>query len=364
MAETVRVSSDGPVRTVTLDRVAAANALDPAMLDALVDAFSAEPPDGERVTVLRAEGKVFCAGLDLRKRLASDTAEWAGESPVERAFHAVETYPLPVVAVVQGDAIAGGCELALHCDLVVASTKASFGMSLAQVGLAPTWFLAKKLLEVAGPVVTREVLLLGDPLPASMLRAARRYQPGCAAPSPARRGRGRGRPPNRQRAVVVAGHKGAAVSGDAVPRRDRPYRGGCAGRRGPGVERRQGRRERPHRKTRRNIPGAMMAVRMTKPFQALSAEAVARLPGQLGVFELADSSGVVTIIGFAGGREPFGVRSALEPYVGRFPQFRWEATSAYLTRWQELCMVHIADHGSLPPDQPASPQSFGRLSPL
>jgi enoyl-CoA hydratase/carnithine racemase len=82
----------------------------------------------------------------------------------------VETYPLPVVAVVQGDAIAGGCELALHCDLVVASSKATFGMSLAQVGLAPTWFLAKKLLEVAGPVTTREVLLLGDPLPATTLR--------------------------------------------------------------------------------------------------------------------------------------------------------------------------------------------------
>ena len=75
----------------------------------------------------------------------------------------------PVVAVVQGDAIAGGNELALHCDFVVASTKASFGMSLAQVGLAPTWFLAKKLLEVAGPVTTREVLFLGDPLPATRM---------------------------------------------------------------------------------------------------------------------------------------------------------------------------------------------------
>ncbi len=170
MADRVLVTSDGAVRTVTLARPEAANAMDPEMLDALVDAFSATPPADERVTVLRAQGRVFCAGLDLRRRLASSSEEWAGESPVERAFHAVETYPLPVVAVVQGDAIAGGCELALHCDLVVASTKANFGMSLAQVGLAPTWFLAKKLLEVAGPVVTREILLLGDPVPAPMLR--------------------------------------------------------------------------------------------------------------------------------------------------------------------------------------------------
>lgn len=132
-------------------------------------AFSAEPPPQEQVTVLRAQGRVFCAGLDLRRRLPEDPSSWAGESPVEECFAAVETYALPVVAVVQGDAIAGGCELALHCDLVVASTRANFGMSLAQVGLAPTWFLAKKLLEVAGPVATREILLLGDPLPATRL---------------------------------------------------------------------------------------------------------------------------------------------------------------------------------------------------
>ena len=70
------------------------------------------------------------------------------------------------MAVVQGAAIAGGNELALHCDLVVASTEARFGMSLAQVGLAPSWFLTKKLLDVGGPVATREILLLGDPVPA------------------------------------------------------------------------------------------------------------------------------------------------------------------------------------------------------
>ena len=86
-------------------------------------------------------------------------------------LRAIELCPLPVVAVVQGDAIAGGNELALHCDLVVASQKARFGMSLAQVGLAPNWFLAKKLMEVLGPVTTREMLLLGDPLPSTKLHA-------------------------------------------------------------------------------------------------------------------------------------------------------------------------------------------------
>ena len=55
--------------------------------------------------------------------------------------------------------------MALHSEFVVAAETAKFGMSLAQIGLAPSWFLTKKLLEVAGPVNTREILLLGDPMP-------------------------------------------------------------------------------------------------------------------------------------------------------------------------------------------------------
>jgi enoyl-CoA hydratase/carnithine racemase len=138
--------------------------MDAEMLRALEEAFdpSPGPGDDERVAVIRAEGRVFCSGLDLRGGLGKDQG-------VETLFHRVETWPLPVVAVVQGAAIAGGNELALHCDLVVASSAARFGMSLAQVGLAPSWFLTKKLLETGGPVVTREILLLGDPLPAERM---------------------------------------------------------------------------------------------------------------------------------------------------------------------------------------------------
>lgn len=163
----ILVERAGPVRTVTLSRPEKRNALTAAMLDELVAAFAEQPESNDRVVVIRAEGPVFCAGLDLRERLANPVP--VDESPVERVFHAVEHYPLPVVAIVQGDAIAGGCELALHCDFVVASDTARFGMSLAQLGIAPTWFLAKKLMEVAGPTATREILLLGDPVPATRM---------------------------------------------------------------------------------------------------------------------------------------------------------------------------------------------------
>ena len=153
------------MRSVLLDRPDKRNALDAEMIAGLQAAFAAPPGTQERLAVIRASGSVFCAGLDLKER----SARPAGASPIEAMLHAIETYPLPVVGVVQGDAIAGGNELALHCDLVVASTAARFGMSLAQIGLAPSWFLAKKLMEVAGPVTTRRILLLGDPLPAQRL---------------------------------------------------------------------------------------------------------------------------------------------------------------------------------------------------
>ena len=156
---------EGAVREVLLNRADKRNALDAEMMAELKAAFTASPAAGERVAVIRAAGPVFCAGLDMRERAARPI----GISPIEDMLHAIETYPLPVVAVVHGDAIAGGNELALHCDLVVASTAARFGMSLAQIGLAPSWFLAKKLLEVASPVTTRRILLLGDPLPAQRL---------------------------------------------------------------------------------------------------------------------------------------------------------------------------------------------------
>lgn len=159
----IRIESAGAVRTVTLTRSAQRNALNREMLQELEDAFTVTPPPEERLTVLRAEGPVFCSGMDLKAR----DGAMAGISPIEKMLFAVETYALPVLGVVQGDAIAGGNELALHCDIVIASSSARFGMSLAQIGLAPSWFLTKKLLEVAGPVKTREFLLLGDPFPAS-----------------------------------------------------------------------------------------------------------------------------------------------------------------------------------------------------
>ena len=163
----VRVDTKGPVKTVTLCRPEKRNAMDAEMLEALLEVFTATPDENDRVIVVRGEGPSFCAGVDLAERLRKPST--GDESPVEKVFHAIEMNPLPTVAVVQGAAIAGGCEIALHCEFVVAADTARFGMSLAQIGLAPTWFLTKKLMEVAGPVATREILMLGDPMPATWM---------------------------------------------------------------------------------------------------------------------------------------------------------------------------------------------------
>jgi enoyl-CoA hydratase/carnithine racemase len=163
MSDEIQVSVAGAVRTVVLNRPAKRNALSSAMLDGLVAAFPDDPGADERVAMVRAEGPVFCAGIDLSERMSG------GSAGIEEALHRIEAYPLPVVAVVAGDAIAGGAELAIHCDIVVAAETARIGMSLAQIGMAPPWPLAVKLLDVAGPAVARQLLLLGDPVPARRL---------------------------------------------------------------------------------------------------------------------------------------------------------------------------------------------------
>lgn len=156
----VNIETTGAVRTVTLARPEKRNAINPEMMAAIRQAFSGQPPEQERVTVLRAEGTVFCSGLQL-STAGIDQGEAVN---IEAMFDAVQSYPLPVVAIVQGAAIAGGCELALHCDFVIAAHQAPFAMPIPQLGVSTTWFLTKKIMEAAGPVLARELLLLGDPL--------------------------------------------------------------------------------------------------------------------------------------------------------------------------------------------------------
>lgn len=105
-----------------------------------------------------------------------------------------------------------------------------------------------------------------------------------------------------------------------------------------------------------------MGIRLNKPWRARTE--LARVPGQVGVFELADEAGHVCFIGVADARSLFGLRSAIEAGFTAVPaavSFRFESTSAYHTRYRELLMVHKADHGELP--QANAPMRLGTLHP-
>jgi hypothetical protein len=106
-----------------------------------------------------------------------------------------------------------------------------------------------------------------------------------------------------------------------------------------------------------------MGVRLDKPWQpCLDLEA---LPGHMGVYELGGDTGAVIFVGYAGGRSRFGLRGEIQAAAARFEgatRFRYEVTTAYLTRYQELLMAHQADSGSLPPGNDNVP-GLGRLSP-
>jgi hypothetical protein len=111
-----------------------------------------------------------------------------------------------------------------------------------------------------------------------------------------------------------------------------------------------------------------VAIRLEKPWLDLTPDTVRRLPGQLGVYQVADGEGRVLYIGYAGGRSLFGLRSELERALAEragAQRFRYEVNMQYLSRWEELLMLHVADHGALPPGNAThAPRRLGRLSPL
>lgn len=165
MADEVLCSVQDRIATVTLNRPDKRNALNTAVLEGLSAIFARLERDPEvRVIVLRGEGKVFCAGMDLRELGERQGEDKDPEHGVTEVFHEIEQSRHPTIAVVHGDAFAGGCELALHCDLRVASDAARFAMPLARIGLVVPFPLGQKLVEVVGPAFTREILFTAEPV--------------------------------------------------------------------------------------------------------------------------------------------------------------------------------------------------------
>jgi hypothetical protein len=111
-----------------------------------------------------------------------------------------------------------------------------------------------------------------------------------------------------------------------------------------------------------------MSIRLEKPWRALNQSEIARLGCELGVYQLGDQDGHVIRIGYAGGRSLFGLRGELADelvrHEGQVIQFRLEITSQYMSRFEELLMIHKADHSDMPPENRLDRgRRVGRLHP-
>ncbi len=162
--DSVHFGVAGGIATLTLNRPDKRNALSHEMLGRMLEHLEAAQRDETvRVLLLRATGAAFCAGVDLAEQQAARARDGVVDYGLLPAvFHALDTHRNPTVAVVQGVALAGGLELALHCDIRMASTTARVGMPLARLGLVVPWFAAERLVALCGIAAARDLLLTAE----------------------------------------------------------------------------------------------------------------------------------------------------------------------------------------------------------
>ena len=161
----VVVVVDGPVVRATIDRPAARNAINEAVVDGLEAALDVAEAARAKVVVLRGAGGTFCAGADLRlvQTLVGDRELMAGYvTRLANVTERLESGPFVSVAVVEGFALAGGCELLLACDISVAATDARIGDRHLEYGLAPGAGGSVRLVRTLPKAQARYLLLTGQ----------------------------------------------------------------------------------------------------------------------------------------------------------------------------------------------------------
>lgn len=159
----IKVDVAGDIGTLTLDRPSKLNALTNAMIGDLLEAVRTLATSPISAIVVRSSGKHFSAGADLGE-WANPTSEEADAMSRrgEEAFAALAASPMPSVAVIDGIAAGGGLELALACDLRIASTTAKLGLPETTLANLPAYGGVPRLVRVVGNTRARELLFTGE----------------------------------------------------------------------------------------------------------------------------------------------------------------------------------------------------------
>ena len=162
--ETILVSEEDAVRTITLNRPERRNALSPEMQNELITALEDAASGPTRVVMLTGSDEIFCAGLDLEhlRAMASQPQREheADAKRIARLFRALYEFPLPTIAIVRGAAVAGGMGLAMLCDFTFAAPGTRFGFTEVKIGFVPALVSTYLALQIGGRRA-RDLLLTG-----------------------------------------------------------------------------------------------------------------------------------------------------------------------------------------------------------
>ena len=164
------IERDGAVATLTLNRPDQMNALSAALRLAIGSAFCELQEDPNvRAAVLTGAGRAFCAGMDLAELSAGAEGETGHDTSVvgqAEMAEGIAGFAGPIIAAVNGHAITGGFELALACDLILASENAKFADTHARVGILPGWGLSQRLPRLIGVARAKEISFSGNTIDA------------------------------------------------------------------------------------------------------------------------------------------------------------------------------------------------------
>lgn len=166
----VEYPADG-VALLRLNRPEVRNALNLALRRALAATFDdLSKRDDVRCVVLAGDGQAFCAGADLNEYVDASPVEVI-ERDIGRLWTAIADFPKPIVAAVRGFALGGGCELALHADVIIAGRSARFGQPEVLIGITPGGGATQRLTWAVGKFIAMRLMLSGETIDGEEARA-------------------------------------------------------------------------------------------------------------------------------------------------------------------------------------------------